>query len=188
MTPSFIPDDMDVKEPTIPWFEDSSQELGIKGHRTNKSIEELKTEIKAAMSKLGGGVTNFLTGRFETTPERYGYEVTFAYGNREGKIEVAALPIKKDTPSKRKQALKQALYTVREMLEAQFNSRFSTPGAAPLVPYLLDDKGMTLAENLSISANIPLLSPPIRPEPEEEGKKQDDEGDTVEGEFEEVEE
>ena len=158
----FIPDDIDVKAPEIPWFEDASSELGVKGHGTRKSIDELKTEIKSAMSKLGGGVTSFISGTYPTVPVRLGFLIEFKYGTREGKIEVAALPMKKDTPAKRRDALKQALYTVRESLEAQFNSRLNMPGNAPLVGWLLDDQGRTLSEVLAGDAGIPLLTPPLR--------------------------
>jgi len=171
----FIADDFEAKAPEVPWFENASAELGIRGHATKKPIEVLKTEIKAAMSKLGGGVTSFVSGKFPTKPPRYGYQIIFNYGSREGRIEIAALPIKKETPGKRKQALKQALYTVREMLDSQFNSGVLIPGSAPLIPYMLDDKGRTLAEALSKEDSIPLLSPPL-----EEGE------DYEEGEFTEV--
>lgn len=157
----FIPDDFGIKASEIPWFEDASAELGIKGHETRKSAETLKTEIKATLSKLGGGVTTFLSGKFPTKPPRYGYQIRFHYGVREGKIEIAALPMKKETPSKRNKALKQALYTVREMLDSQFNSGLLIPGSAPLIPYMLDDQGRTLAEALSEKDSIPLLSPPL---------------------------
>ena len=76
---------------------------------------------------------------------------------------------------KRKQALKQALFTVREMLDSQFNSGVLIPGSAPLIPYMIDDKGRTLAEALSKEDSIPLLSPPL-----EEGEDYED------GEFTEV--
>lgn len=175
---SFIPDDFEVKESAVPWFEDATAELGIKGHYTKQGIDELKTAIKAAMSSLGGGVTSFMTGRFPTKPPRYGYQIRFNYGNRKGKIEIAALPLKKPTPGKQKQALKQALYTVREMLESQFNSSKLVPGSAPLVPFMIDDQGRTLAEALAESAAIPLLSPPL---------EADENGEVVEGEFEEAE-
>lgn len=158
---TFIPDDMDKKEATIPWFEDAKAELGIKGHSTNKSITELKIEIKSAMSRLGGGVTSFITGKFDTIPARIGYEIRFNYGSREGKIEIAALPLKKWTSTKETQSKKQALFTVREMLEAEFNSGMLVPGSAPLIPFLLDDSGNTLAEALHLQAGIPLLSAPI---------------------------
>ena len=173
----FVPDDFEVKSSQVPWFEDASSELGIRGHRTHKTIETLKTEIKAAMSKLGGGVTSFLSGKFETIPPRYAYQINFNYGVREGKIEIAVLPIKKETATRREGALKQALYTVREMLESQFNSGVLIPGSAPLIPYMIDDQGRTLAEALSETDSIPLLSPPL-----EEGENY------VEGDFNEVEE
>jgi hypothetical protein len=173
----FIPDDFESKTPEVPWFEDASSELGIRGHATSKSIDTLKTEIKSAMSALGGGVTSFLSGKWPTNPPRYGYQINFNYGDREGKIDIAALPIRKETPSKRKQCLKQALYTVRDMLDSQFNTSVLVPGSAPLIPFMIDDKGKTLAETLSETSAIPLLSPPL-----EEGT------DYVDGEFSEVEE
>jgi len=178
--PSFIPDDMENKEPTIPWFEEVTSESGIKGHYTKKSIEELKTEIKAAMSRLGGGVKTFMSGTYETEPKRYGYLINFAYGSREGRIEIAALPMEKETEGKRKRALKQALFTAREMLEAQFNSGLLVPGSAPLIPYLLDDQGRTLSEAMAAAENIPLLSPPMSEQVKSGG------GDVVDGEFTEV--
>ncbi len=159
---TFIPDDMEKKEATVPWFEDAKAELGIKGHSTSKSLTELEIEIKAALSRLGGGVTTFITGKFDTRPSRIGYEIRFNYGSREGKIEIAALPLKKWTAAKETQSRKQALYTVREMLEAEFNSGILVPGSAPLVPFLLDDQGHTLAEALHLQAGIPLLSAPIK--------------------------
>jgi hypothetical protein len=171
---TFIPDDFEIKETRIPWFEEASTQLGIKGHRTDKSLDQLKNEIKAAMSSLGGGVTTFQSGKFPTKPPRFGYQITFNYGDREGRIEIAALPMKKETEGKRKQALKQALYTVREMLVSQFNSSLLIPGSAPLVPYMIDDKGRTLAEALAKSASIPLLSPPL---------EADEDDEVVEGEF-----
>ncbi len=158
---SFIPEDFKVKESTVPWFEDATQETGVKGHYTKKGIEELKTEIKAAMSALGGGVTSFLAGNFPTKSPRYGYQIMFNYGDREGRIEIAALPLKNETPGKKKKTLKQALYTIREMLQSQFNSSLLVPGSAPLIPFMIDDQGRTLAEVLAESAAIPLLSPPI---------------------------
>lgn len=159
---TFIPDDMEKKEATVPWFEDAKVELGIKGHSTSKSLNELEIEIKSAMSRLGGGVTSFITGKFDTRPSRIGYEIRFNYGSREGKIEIAALPLKKWTAIRETQSRKQALYTVREMLEAEFNSGMLVPGSAPLVPFLLDDNGHTLAEALHSQAGIPLLSAPIK--------------------------
>ena len=159
---TFIPDDMDKKEATVPWFEDAKAELGIKGHSTSKSLDELQMEIKSAMSRLGGGVTSFVTGKFNTLPPRTGYEIRFNYGSREGKIEIAALPLKKYTTAKEMQSKKQALYTVREMLEAEFNSGMLVPGSAPLIPFLLDDQGHTLAEAMHLQAGIPLLSAPIK--------------------------
>lgn len=159
---TFIPDDMDKKEAIIPWFEDAKAELGIKGHSTSKSLSELEMEIKAAMARLGGGVTSFITGKFDTLPPRIGFEIRFNYGSREGKIEIAALPIKKWTNTRETQSKKQALYTVREMLEAEFNSGMLVPGSAPLVPFLLDDSGRTLSEVMHEQAGIPLLSAPIK--------------------------
>lgn len=179
---AFIPDDMDKKDVTIPWFEDAKAELGIKGHSTSKSLSELEMEIKAAMARLGGGVTSFITGKFDTLPPRIGYEIRFNYGSREGKIEIAALPIKKWTATRERQSKKQALYTVRDMLEAEFNSGMLIPGSAPLVPYLLDDGGRTLSEIMHEQAGVPLLSAPLK-ESEAGEVVEDDDDEVITGEF-----
>lgn len=178
---TFIPDDIDEKPPEIPWFEHASSELGIKGHGTKKSIEELQIEIKSAMSKLGGGVTAFFGGKFPGQRDRYGYEIRFGYGKREGLIRVAGLPMEHESPAKKIKTLKQALYTVRDALESQFNARLNMPGAAPLVGYLLDDKGRTLGEVLAKSDGIPLLTEPIKDV--DKDKDKDEDMEIIEGEF-----
>lgn len=185
----FVPDDFEMKDPDVPWFEDAKSSLGIKGHSTTKSIDQLKMEIKAAFSSLGAGVKSFRQGHFDKVGNekfRYAYEIAFSYGDRDGRMVIAALPIRKETPSKKEQALKQVLFTVREMLESQFNSGMLVPGSAPLVQYMLDDHGRTLAEALSQQSNVPLLSPPIKGKqtPDMDGEDED----VVEGEFEEVDE
>lgn len=177
----FVPDDFEIKEAAVPWFEDASSELGIKGHATSRTIDDLKTEIRAAMSALGGGVTAFLIGHWDGKPMRYGYEIRFKYGQRAGRIHIVALPLKKETPGKKERTLKQALYTVRESLQAQFNAGIMMPGNAPFVGYLLDDKGRTLAEALAEAEGIPLLSPPL--DASDDNDQQKDEGEVVEGEF-----
>lgn len=169
----FIPEDFDIKQSEVPWFENASSELGIKGHGTKKSVDTLKTEIKAAMSSLGGGVTAFLHGHWNGPPQRYGFEIRFNYGSHEGRMQIACLPMKHETPSRKEQCLKQALFTIRDVLESQFNAGIMMPGNMPLVGYMMDDKGRTMAEVLS-EQGVPLLSPPIS-----EGTSDD----VVEGEF-----
>lgn len=180
----FVPDDVKADDVHVPWFEDASSELGVKGHRTNKTIDDLKIEIRAAMSALGGGVTSFRTGHWPGEDTRYGYEIRFKYGQREGRIQIAGFPMKRETDGKREQCLKQALFTVRDSLQAQLNARWLMPGNAPLVGFMLDDKGRTLAEALAEQSAIPLLAPPMEKEEPPKGKhgKQSD-GEVVEGSF-----
>lgn len=182
----FVPDDFELKDPTIPWFEDASAALGVKGHKTSKTIDQLKLEIRAAFSSLGAGVTAFKQGHFDKVGNekfRYAYQIEFTYGDRDARMIIAALPIRNETASKKEQALKQVLFTVREMLESQFNSGLLIPGSAPLVQYMLDDHGRTLAEALSEQSSVPLLSPPIRGK-QTDDEISDDDDDVFEGEFE----
>ncbi len=165
----FIPDEQ-IEGLRIPFFEDASNALGVVGYSTTLSEVKLKNNIKGAMADLGGVVTSIQSGKFGN---RHAYRIEFIYQNVAGRMDVAALPIRKETDGRVKQAKKHVLFSVWKRLEGLFNSMLVMPGDFPLVPYMIDDKGRTMLDYLRDSGKIPAL-----PEP------QDDDGDdTVEGEF-----
>lgn len=154
----FIPDSQ-RHELEVPWFEEATTaQHGVRGHNTSKSIEQLQGEIRAVIGLLGGSVRAFVPGTFPGARKRYGFEVRFEIAGHEGRILIAALPIKSETATRKQQALKQALYTVREHLEAHYNLLLLSPGGNPLLPYLLADGRRTVAELYRERYEVPMLS------------------------------
>ncbi len=161
----FIPDDHE--DLRVPYFEDASSLLGVIGHATQRSEQELRVEIELAMGHLGAAVSFFQPGKFG---DRYGYRIEFMWRGARGRIDVAALPLKKESPSKIKRCKCQALFSVMHKLQGQFNSQLNMPGDVPLVPYMLDSKGRTLIEAMREKGQLPAL-----PKPDDE--------ETVEGDW-----
>jgi len=153
----FIPDRIQPTEAQLPYFEDSSREKGIAGQGTDKSLQELQAEIRTAVARLGGGVTRFIPGTYPGSPRRYGYRIEFLVGNVRGRIDVAALPIRKETDVVRTKALKQALYMCRDILASQYYATLLMPGSVPLLPYLVGPGDKTVAEAMMESGQLPAL-------------------------------
>jgi len=161
----FVPDERDDGL-NVPYFEDASSILGVIGHSTQRSEQELRVEIERAMGHLGAGVSFFQPGKFGN---RYGYRIEFIWRGARGRIDVEALPLRKETAGKIKRCKRQALFSVMHKLQGQFNSQLNMPGDVPLVPYMLDTEGRTLIEAMRERNELPAL-----PSPED---------DIVEGEF-----
>jgi hypothetical protein len=152
----FIPDDQQG-DLHVPFYEDASSSLGIVGHATGRSERELKVEIERAMGHLGASVALFQAGKFG---DRYGYRVEFSWGGQKGRIDVVALPIRKETASRIEKAKRHALYSVMLRLEAQFNTQLTMPGDAPLMPFMIDNKGRTMIEAMREAGSLPQLAAP----------------------------
>jgi hypothetical protein len=132
--------------PRTLYFEDVKSDEGYRGHRTGKTIETLKSEVKEAVGRLGGAVVAIAAGDFPGSPERTGYRITFTYGGIPGHIDIAALPCRKATKTNVEQSLKQALFTAREMFEIDRQGKAFIPGMEPIFQYIEDNKGRTLFE------------------------------------------
>lgn len=156
---SFIPDPIAVQQQAIPFFEDS-QDKAIPGRGTQKSIDTLQKELVGILARLGASLVMFTPGKYPDGPRvRYGFQVTFAYGEGRGRIDCAALPMRKETPARKDRALAQALYLLRDELQAQVWSSVHKPGSVPLLPYLLGSNGMTVMEHLVATQQVPQLGP-----------------------------
>lgn len=162
----FIPDDQG--DLTVPFFEDASSALGVVGYTTSLSEAKLQAKVKQAMADLGGVVTGFQSGKFGN---RHAYRIEFIYQGSAGRIDIACLPVRKETPARLRQTKRQALFSVWKRLESQFNSMLVSPGDVPLVPYMLNEKGQTMLEWMRDAGKLAQL-----PEPK-------DDDDAVEGEF-----
>ena len=156
--PAFIPDPIAVQEQEVPYYEDS-QKLDIPGRGTEKKVVTLQQEVIQMLARLGGSSVNFVPGIYNDGPrERYGFQVQFWYGSAQGRIDCAALPIRTKTDRQKERALAQALYLLRDELQAMVHSQIYKPGSVPLVPYLIGPNGQTVTEYLVETQNVPQLA------------------------------
>ncbi len=170
---SFIPDQPKVSA-NVPYFEDVSSDAGWQGQTTGKSIETLKSEINAAISRLGGLVVGFQKGVFNADDvTRDGYRIHYTIESPDGKLipgrlDIAALPIKNSprrgryTPidKRREQSLKMSLYMLRNAIDGLWFLQQLSPGFAPLMPFMLVDQERTVSQLWSESPVMSKLLPP----------------------------
>lgn len=154
---SFIPDKLTTPTLHVPYFEDQSEEK-IPGRGTKKSPVELQVEVRELMTKLGAYNVIFQPGKFQDSPIRYGYLMTFRLANTPGRMEIAALPMHSETVARKDRALAQALYLVRNWLEGEVFSQIYRPGNVPLLPYLVGEGDLTINEAMVKSGTLPLLT------------------------------
>jgi len=156
---NFIPDQMSVQTPQVPYFEDSKLHE-VPGRGTEKSELQLQNEIRNLMVRLQAANVYFTVGKYYSgngIPDRHGYLMTFTLNGIPGRMEIAALPLRKETDARKRDALKQSLYLVRQWLEAEIMSVMYRPGAVPLVPYLIGQGDKTVTELLAERGDLPLL-------------------------------
>jgi hypothetical protein len=156
---SFIPDSLTSQPMVIPYFEDQVGK-DIPGRGTEKPVAKLQQEVGDLLSRLGAFNVLFVSGKFPDGKRmRYGFQITFVYGPNQGRIDCAALPIRAETPRKKDRALAQALYLLRDEMQAMVYAVIHKPGAVPLVPYLIGASGKTVTEELMASGALPVLVP-----------------------------
>jgi hypothetical protein len=152
---SFIPD-MSVSTSTVPYFEDNAK-TKIPGRGTEKTVDQLQREIVKLLQQLGAFSIQFVQGKHEGEPLRYGFQIQFMYASARGRYDCAALPMRRETPARKQQALAQCLYLVRNKFEALVYAHTYEPEGVPLLPYLLDNRGQTVTEALRAGGMLPLL-------------------------------
>lgn len=185
---AFIPETVH-EEKRVPYYEEARAADGWQGQTTNKSIRQLQSEITQAITRLGGMVTSFQKGSFESEQgNRDGYRVHYfveADDGRHvpGRIDVAALPIdpklghRADRDAHRERSLKMALYMLRTALDGTWFLQQLSPGYAALVPFMIGPGKKTISELWAESQIMNRLLPPP-----DEGFRNED-GDVVDGEI-----
>lgn len=153
---NFIPENLKSSTVQVPYFEDVKAS-DIPGRGTEKSLQRLQDEASQMLMKLGAGGIYWVQGTFPGTPERFGFQIHFNYNGIPGRIDCAALPLRGSGKVKKDRALAQAVYLVRNWLEAEVYAHVYRPGAVPLVPYLLGEGGKTVTEALIESRALPML-------------------------------
>lgn len=153
--PNFIPNKPTPLFQNPPFFEDIKA-ADVPGRRTEKKVSVLQGEVVEALVKLGAIGVYFLDGTFDGSPKRYGFAVHFTLQGIPARIDIAALPLRSDANKDR--ALAQALFLLRNRLEAQYYAAAYEPGLIPLLPYLIGPDGQTVNEALVQSQLLPALT------------------------------
>jgi hypothetical protein len=157
---NFVADDLPEEAIIVPFLEDARADFAP-FYSSSKTIKQAQSEIEKHLAKLGASVTNFVSGRFpDGEKTRFGYLINFRMKGVDGRIVVAALPIRRYTSTKEKQARVQALLNVSQWLQTQITQQVFSPGSNPLVPYLLAADGKTIMQHILSSKAIPQLSAP----------------------------
>lgn len=149
-----------------PYFEDARADIAP-GYGTSISIDRLQAEIVKLLVRLGAGGIYFQSGRFEGVRSkplavRYGYVIRFNVQGHPHQMQVAALPIRSETAVRKQQALRQALFVVRDQLKAAVTAIVFAPGSTPLVPYMLvPGTQQTVGEYILASASVPNMNPTL---------------------------
>lgn len=160
----YVPVGATVNDEVVPYFEDANSS-NTSGHATGKTPDKLQAEVIGLMSQLGGVAARFEEVAWESEPKRYGYVVRFIVINADDsaikcRIPLAALPMKQETPVKRRQVLAQVLYAFRETLQGELNALRYRPGYAPFAAHMIEPQsGKTLMETIAEQARLTVSAP-----------------------------
>ncbi len=95
---NFIPEQPKESQ-RVPYYENATKADGWQGQATEKTIKALQSEITQSISRLGGMVTGFQRGSFQSDEDiregfRIHYSIETADGRQvPGRIDIAALPV-----------------------------------------------------------------------------------------------
>lgn len=157
----FIPENEKGPLSDVPYYGEARSIDGWQGQSTTRSFDSLKSDLTQAFSRLGGVVHSIQRGAYKINEfERSGAQIHYAIEGPNGqmvygRMDVAALPVKKPKRSSRYQetirkrheaALSMALYNVIEALKAQWVLKQLNPSYIPLMPWLLADDGRTISQ------------------------------------------
>ena len=151
----------------VPYYEDARADYAPY-YNSQKTINVAKKEVAEELAKLGGVILSFRDGYYGSKPRRYGYEITFLLHEQRGVLRVAGLPMYRETETKKRHVLVQALLNVRDWMKTAVTQPVFQPMAGhPLMMHLLVDERRTVGEVLIQQSRIPSLAA----------------GDVVDGEF-----
>jgi len=169
---NFIPEQPKVSQ-DVPYYDDVLGSDGWQGQTTGKSIETLKSEIVTAVSRMGGLVSGFMKGSFQTGKiKREGYRVIYSIqapnGNMiPGQIDIAALPCRWNNrgqasfDKRQQQSLRMALFMLAASIRGLWFLQQLSPGYAGLMPFMLvEGTNKTISQFWSESPVMSNLLPP----------------------------
>jgi len=150
-TMDFIPE-QPKRSMDVPFYDDVTANGGWRGHTTGKRLITLQSEITEAVTRLGGMVTGFQRGSYQTEHhKREGFRIHYVLERPDGtlwpgQLDIAALPVHNDyrkrrsLDTRRERSLKMSLYMLREALEGLWFLQQLSPGYAGLLPWMLEER------------------------------------------------
>jgi len=192
----FIPE-TDDREIQVPYYDEviGHSDEGWSGHTSKKTISGFKSEISAALGRLGATVTGFQRGKIKdenTGLSREAIRIHYAVANEHGdmwpgQIDIAALPVNRKRckseesyRNKIDKSLRMAMFMTLTALQGSWNMRVLSPGFSPLMPWMLTEDGDTFSQRWEQSLSVEGISKML-PEPTINGSP-----DVVDGDFTEV--
>jgi len=146
----------------VPFFENARASDGWEGQATTKTIKQLETELTSAITRLNGGVTSIVWGKFnDGKNEREGCRIEFILRRDNGlvdsaRIDLASLPCRdpnKPTPYRKFKnsdaSKRMMLYMATQAFKGLWFMRMLAPGLVPLMPFLLIKDAQGKAQTLS---------------------------------------
>jgi hypothetical protein len=161
MTFNFTPTDNPQSKLTVPYFEDARANFAPYYNIEDRPLDKVQDEIRAELAKLGGINSEFQEGYFGTTVKRYGFLLKFQVGANRAQMQVAGLPMRKETPAKIKKVRLQALLILRDWLKSAVTSRVFAPGSNVLLQFLLVDGKNTVGDTLMGNWKLPNANPAL---------------------------
>lgn len=146
----------------VPFFEDATGETAP-NYSTKRSVAEAQSELSRWVAQHGGIVVGLTPVKFNATIKnknviRYGYIVDFIFGGgARGRMHVAALPMRTETPDKKNRVLAMALLNRAEFFKSAFATRIHDPYSNPLFQYLLVDGERTVSQVIVEQKQFALL-------------------------------
>ncbi len=154
---TFTPNDDPLKTSAVPFFEDARTDIAPY-YASEKTLNRAKKDVVTNLGLLGAMLIDFREGTFEIEGKsRKGYEVVFNWTGNVGVMRVAGLPMRNPTIAKEERVKVQTLLVLADWLKSSVTQKTFSPGAAPLLPFLLVDGKQTLIEALSGGKRLPLL-------------------------------
>lgn len=155
---NFTPLENQEAEIKVPYIEDARSDFAPY-YSSTLSIDRAKQEVVQTLALLHA-TGYFVEGDFQVGKyKRRGYVLHFNLGQAKGRLTVAGLPVRQSTPKKLDQVRVQALLNLRDWLKGAITQQVFTPGANPLVPFLLiGDR--TITEAIIEDGRMPLLVAP----------------------------
>ena len=143
----------------VPFIEDARSDTAPY-YSSTLTVDRAKQEVLAVLGLLHA-TGYFVEGDFQIGKlKRRGYVLHFLLGQAPGRLTVAGLPIYSSTPKKIDQVRVQALLNLRDWLKGAITQQVFTPGANPLVPFLLVDGQRTMTEAIIQDGRMPMLPAP----------------------------